>query len=112
MAWIIGGVTKEEAEELKRRGWDLLKPESVVPPFPKDTVAVFVDNDLFKIMSGPDWEGGSIDKIKKLNGAGLSVCFDVPGFITVTVRGTSIWWFGKTIDEVYAEAKNLGYIKE
>lgn len=112
MAWIIGGVTKEEAEELKRRGWDLLKPESVLPPFPKDTVAVFVDNDLFKIMNGPDWEGGSIDKIRKMNEVGLSVGFEKPGFVSATDNKTTVWWFGKTVDEVYAEVKKLGYIKE
>ena len=111
MAWLIGGMGKKEAEELKRRGWILEDPNSI-GSFPNGHVAVFVDNDLFKIMSGPDWEGGSTDKIKKMNEAGLTVSFERQNFVTATVKHTAIWWWADTLDKVYEDAKKLGYIKE
>ena len=68
MAYIIGLVTKKEKEELERRGWEVEDP----PPCdefksPTDRYAikdgiqyrmVYVDNDMFEIMSGPDWDKG------------------------------------------------------
>ena len=111
MAWIIGGVTPQEAEELKRRGWTIDNPNTL-GAFPTDNVAVFVDNDMFKIMSGPDWEGGAVDKIKKMNEAGLEVCFERKDFVRATDRSTAAWWWGKTVGEIYEEAKKLGYVKE
>ena len=61
MAWIMGHVTKEELQKLKKIGWEDENP-------PKELVkgldieesesyrAFFVDNDVFKIMTGNDWE--------------------------------------------------------
>jgi hypothetical protein len=59
MAWIIGMLDEDEARELRRRGWKLERP----PSFPSKTTpdkiyGVWVDNDMFKIMSRPDWAKG------------------------------------------------------
>lgn len=68
MAYIIGLLTQEEANELERRGWELEEPpRSLVPKalnkakkFKNDMFyrMVWVDNDMFAIMNGPDWEKG------------------------------------------------------
>ena len=61
MAFLMGVVTQEELEELRRRGW---KDEDPPPGYEYeeregDVFRLFwVDNDLFKIMSGPDWDLG------------------------------------------------------
>ena len=69
MAYIIGLLTEEEAKELERRGWELEDPpKSLIPPSLnkrkkfKDSMfyrMVWVDNDMFSIMDGPDWEKGN-----------------------------------------------------
>ena len=65
MAWLIGQTTAAERRELERRGWKLEDPpDGLLGEEETDdnrTVAVFVDNDLFKIMSGPDWDTGEKD---------------------------------------------------
>lgn len=59
MAWMVGAVDKRERKELEARGWKLEDPAVICGGrhgFPADAVVVHVDNDLFKIMDGPDWE--------------------------------------------------------
>jgi hypothetical protein len=64
MAWIIGIVTDEECKRLQEIGWEdcdppkeMLSEDELRGTF-KDskTRAFFVDNDVFSIMTGPDWE--------------------------------------------------------
>jgi hypothetical protein len=72
MAYLVGFATKEEIAELQARGWDVEPAERynlvgdiddflMSPPKSEDeqAVVVFVDNDLFGIMSGPDWDTSS-----------------------------------------------------
>lgn len=64
MAYIVGLLTAEEEAELRRRGWEI----EDAPAFDFDTGGrvlgsrrmrmVFVDQDMFKIMDGPDWDKG------------------------------------------------------
>lgn len=61
MAWIMGHVTKEELRKLREIGWeDEDAPKELVKGLKLDENecyrAFFVDNDVFKIMTGPDWE--------------------------------------------------------
>jgi hypothetical protein len=61
MAYVIGITTEAERRELKLRGWDIEPaPESLLPDEPlepgQQMVKVFVDTDLFTVMSGPDWD--------------------------------------------------------
>ena len=67
MAYLIGIVTDEEAALLQRRGWELKDLDQdcldEVGALREDTnntsdrlVMVHVENDLFKVMDGPDWE--------------------------------------------------------
>lgn len=69
MAYIIGLLTQEEADELERRGWELEDPPSSLVPKHLNKARklgpngmfyrmVWVDNDMFQIMNGPDWEKG------------------------------------------------------
>ena len=69
MAYIIGLISKKEEKELKRRGWELEDPPEHYDDWnnPIDRYAekdglryrmVYVDNDMFAIMNGPDWEKG------------------------------------------------------
>jgi hypothetical protein len=56
-------VSPEEEAELKRRGWELEEPPEelktvLVSGDPDRTRMVYVDNDMFSIMDGPDWEKG------------------------------------------------------
>lgn len=64
MAWIVGSVSAEERKELERRGWRLDQPHVVFEnepgSWPDDCVAVYVDNDVFQIMNGPDWDKGGL----------------------------------------------------
>ena len=65
MAYIVGLLGAEEEAELKRRGWTVEQ----APPIDFDTGKplrwhsqmrmVWVDQDMFKIMDGPDWDKGS-----------------------------------------------------
>ncbi|HUU88143.1 MAG TPA: hypothetical protein VMX17_10375 [Candidatus Glassbacteria bacterium] len=62
MAYIVGLVTKKEEAELIRRGWETESPPEELRSKELDdeyrTIMIFVDCDLFEIMSGPDWEKG------------------------------------------------------
>lgn len=69
MAYLIGIVTETEAKELQRRGWELGSVddrffEELSVTFERTNgtsdqmVQVFVDNDLFGVMNGPDWDKG------------------------------------------------------
>lgn len=68
MAWIIGGADPDEVRELRRRGWNVESAKSLFPSglgFGDDDIAVFVDSDVFAIMSGPDWDKGeAVDETK------------------------------------------------
>lgn len=66
MAYLIGLVTQAEADVLEMRGWDLEDPpasdyftvedQSDVPDEDKlRYVMIWVDNNLFDIMSEPTW---------------------------------------------------------
>ena len=65
MAYIIGLLKPEEERELERRGWELEEPPvALVPrePTPGTRMRmVFVDSDMFNVMSGPDWDQGPED---------------------------------------------------
>lgn len=75
MAYLIGLVTADEAAELEALGWELEDPQKIIeeaqdtagdlrerqrasPPTDLDkcVVGVYVDSNLFQIMTGPDWE--------------------------------------------------------
>lgn len=61
MAWIMGHVTKEELQKLRKIGWeDENPPQELTKGLDIDENesyrAFFVDNDVFKIMTGSDWE--------------------------------------------------------
>lgn len=62
MAYIIGMVDKEELAALNAAGWeDEDPPASMLPvgfdPIEGDELRMFwVDNDVYSVMSGPDWE--------------------------------------------------------
>jgi len=65
MAYIVGHLTEDEEVELIRRGWQI----EPAPEVDFDTGArscspkarmrmVWVDNDMFAVMNGPDWHKG------------------------------------------------------
>lgn len=64
MAYILGYVTDAEIKVLKERGWDIenfgdIKSELIAcdnPEMPHKFCAVYVDNDMFSVMNGPDWD--------------------------------------------------------
>ena len=68
MAYLIGIVSEEEAATLKARGWELgdfdddfigeisRQIEENTNGTPEKMVVVYVDNNLFNVMSGPDWD--------------------------------------------------------
>jgi len=63
MAWIIGLVSDEELNTLRKLGWEDVDPPAVMLSEDElrgvadvQTRAFFVDNDLYAIMTGPDWE--------------------------------------------------------
>ena len=59
MAYIIGLVSKKEKKILEARGWDMEAPPKELGRTSRngeEMVSVFVDSDLFAIMSGPDWD--------------------------------------------------------
>ena len=57
MAYIIGLLTDDEEKELIRRGWTIENFKESYFDNCKLKM-VFVDNDMFEIMNGPDWEKG------------------------------------------------------
>ena len=63
MAWLIGKVTREERALLEGIGWELFDPKIYFgngAGFTRSDVCVYVDNDLYSIMRGPDWEQGTL----------------------------------------------------
>jgi len=69
MAYLFGKVTPKEAAALEAAGWELEDPDKVAREAcasdvkdPDKMVAVFVDSDLFAIMTGTDWEEVPINK--------------------------------------------------
>jgi hypothetical protein len=78
MAWLVGQATAEEIKELEDRGWDVERiPASSLRAFVNEDghdgiadgggadytcIRVWVDADVFGIMSGPDWEQGNADE--------------------------------------------------
>lgn len=62
MAWIMGSLNPSELAVLRGRGWrveTLDKFDGVEPSaFGDDTYGCYIDNDMFKIMDGPDWDKG------------------------------------------------------
>ena len=58
MAGIIGHVTKEELHKLREIGWkDENPPKELEDIMDSEAYRMFfVDNDVFKIMTGKDWE--------------------------------------------------------
>lgn len=65
MAFLVGIVSQEELEELERRGWETEEPPNSFlaggeykdgPDRDGVWVMFWVDNSLFNIMSGPDWD--------------------------------------------------------
>ncbi len=64
MAWIVGAVTPAELQHLRELGWKDEKPPKKYRPKDYKKVgkdgsvvrAFFVDNDLYKIMTGTDWD--------------------------------------------------------
>ena len=86
MAWIIGALTEDELEQLRVRGWeDEDPPQELIPDTDAEMRSLrnadardpesepktdgselivrsfFVDNDVFSIMSGPDWDTGGYE---------------------------------------------------
>jgi hypothetical protein len=67
MAFVVGYASLEEVAELESRGWKveeasehgLIGQFMEPPPEGEKAVVVFVDRNLFDMMNGPDWEGGS-----------------------------------------------------
>ena len=70
MAYVVGLLTEEEEQTLKTRGWELEPAPAELVPTDPPTLApddykcrfkmVWVDAGMFDIMSGPDWEKGSL----------------------------------------------------
>ena len=64
MAYIIGLLSVQEEAELKRRGWTVEDAPRVdfdtgiTSHFPQPMRMVWVDQNMFTIMDGPDWEKG------------------------------------------------------
>lgn len=62
MAYIAGIVSSEEKAELERRGWEFEDaPKELISGEMHDDdddefVMVWVDNSVFDVMNGPDWE--------------------------------------------------------
>ena len=64
MAYIVGLLSKGEQDELKKRGWEIEPAERYglagyverLISSELEPCVVFVDNSMFDIMSGPDWE--------------------------------------------------------
>lgn len=68
MAYIIGILSEDEEAELIRRGWeveeapgDLIPADNVLEENGEEAdryKMVWVDNSMFEVMDGPDWEKG------------------------------------------------------
>ena len=63
MAWIIGLVSDEELQNLKAIGWEdedppeeMLSEDELGGVADAQTRAFFVDNSVYGIMTGYDWE--------------------------------------------------------
>jgi len=61
--YVVGLITTEEQTALEKRGWQFEPPPKALVPkdIPKHDQRrmrmVWVDSDLYKVMTGPDWEG-------------------------------------------------------
>lgn len=71
MAWVIGHITNDELNKLRAIGWEDEAPPKELVEGLEDIEklnyrAFFVDNDVFDIMTGPDWENGEEGNISKL----------------------------------------------
>jgi hypothetical protein len=78
MAWLMGQATEGEIEELEARSWDVERiPASTLREFVNEDghagiddgggadytcIRIWVDADVFGIMSGPDWEQGNANE--------------------------------------------------
>ncbi len=67
MAYIIGLLSEAEEMELRRRGWEVEVPDRAVadylcPDRGADAMVrmVWVDANMFDVMSGPDWDSGKV----------------------------------------------------
>jgi hypothetical protein len=61
MAYIIGLLTAAEQKELERRGWEVEDAPRVDYDSNGSRLSmkmVWVDQDMFKVMDGPDWDKG------------------------------------------------------
>ena len=58
MAYIIGLLNETEQAELERRGWSVEDAPEDFDETLLNLKMVWVDNDMFQIMDGPDWEKG------------------------------------------------------
>lgn len=64
MAYIVGFLSLQEEAELKRRGWTVEQAPNVdfetgTPSHcPHPLRMVWVDQNMFTIMDGPDWDKG------------------------------------------------------
>ena len=68
MAYLVGVVSNKELDTLIERGWDIEIPplalidtdhydvQGVSKDGNSNMIMIFVDSDMFAIMSGPDWE--------------------------------------------------------
>jgi hypothetical protein len=61
MAYIVGIVSDEEYNVLKRRGWDIEDPPDELRSdvdVGMSNVMIWVDVSVFDVMNGPDWDKG------------------------------------------------------
>jgi hypothetical protein len=67
MAYLVGFISDEELADLENRGWEFEDPPAELIPKELDEeldkkletssyTMVWVDSDLYDIMTGPDWE--------------------------------------------------------
>lgn len=65
MAYLCGLITPEEKKDLEERGWEFEPPPIELVPEdkgPYEFVMVYVDNNLYEIMTGPDWEPSPVQR--------------------------------------------------
>jgi hypothetical protein len=75
MAYIVGVLSPEEEAELNRRGWQVEPAPAVDFDTGQSCLTlhrmrmVWVDQDMFKIMDGPDWDRGNTGDASGEDGA-------------------------------------------
>jgi len=108
MAWIIGDMTAEEKEALASAGWNT---KDTVPEFqspelePEElpTQEIYVDNDMFDIMTGADWEHVEDTKVEKW----YTVLLARPKFISEDATDTYLAHVRATgVDEAVGKARD------